>query len=129
MEAYLRGTHPEYFLRADGMVDWSPTADVTETSDAFVIKAEIPGVNKENLSVSIEHGVLTISGERKHEMNEAEQGKRHIERYYGSFSRSFTLPDNINVERINADYTDGVLSVTIPKMDAPKADKIDIKLA
>lgn len=112
------------------MPDWSPSVDVDETDTEFNIKAEMPGVKKEDVHVSFDNGLLTIKGEKKDEKTEGKKGKNHRkECFYGSFSRSFTLPDGIKAEDIKADYKKGVLKITLPKSEEPKleAKKIEIK--
>ncbi len=92
---------------------WAPSVDITENNDAFLIKAELPAVKKDDIKVEINQGVLTLSGERKQESRD--EKAHRIERFYGSFSRSFTLPDNVEESAIAAAYQDGVLTLTLPK--------------
>ena len=111
------------------MPDWAPMVDIAETDEEFLIKAEIPEVKKEDVKVSIENGVLTIRGERKQEKEE--QGKRYhrVERYYGSFLRTFTVPDNVDESRVKAEFKDGVLNLHLPKSEKAKPKAIDVKVA
>ena len=95
--------------------NWSPAVDISEDDNTIEIKADLPEVKKEDIDVSIDDGVLTISGERKSESKEKKGGVQHIERSYGSYSRSFTLPDNVEEKKISADCKDGVLTLTLPK--------------
>jgi HSP20 family protein len=97
------------------VADWSPTADISETDNAYLIKAEIPGVKKEDVKVTIQDSMLTIQGERK--MEKEEKGKKfhRIERSYGSFVRSFRLPDDADENAVNAEFKDGMLNVTVTK--------------
>ncbi len=107
--------------------DWSPSVDITENDNEFLIKAELPEVKKEDIDINVNNGVVTISGERH---SEAKDEKEHrIERFYGSFSRSFSLPDNVNEEDINAENKDGMLYLHLPKSAAekPKKIKVDVK--
>ncbi|MBF0264700.1 MAG: Hsp20/alpha crystallin family protein [Gammaproteobacteria bacterium] len=107
--------------------DWMPVVDISETEEAFNIKAELPGVDKENVSINIDKGVLTIKGEKK---TETEDKKQHrVECSYGSFVRSFTLPQSIKVEEVEAEYNNGILNLTIPKSEEakPKEIKVNIK--
>jgi HSP20 family protein len=108
--------------------NWAPTADVVETKDAILIKAELPGVNEKDISVEIENGVLTMKGERKYEKETEEKGYRRIERDYGTFVRSFTLPPNVNSDKISAAYANGVLELQIPKKEEakPRTVKVDV---
>lgn len=100
--------------------DWTPAVDVEENAEAFVIKAEIPQVKKADVKITVQDGVLTLTGERKQEKEE--KGKRYhrVERSYGAFSRSFTLPDNVDDTKIQADFNDGMLNIMLPKSDKPK---------
>ena len=111
-----------------GFADWSPLVDVSENERDFVIKAELPDVKKEDVKVLIENGILRISGERQ--MEKEEKGKKYhrIERAYGSFERSFTLPENSKPEAMTAEYKDGMLTLTVPKTKeaAPKAIEVKI---
>lgn len=109
--------------------DWSPVVDISENQDAFLIRAELPGINKEDVKVSVHDGVLTIQGERRDE-HESEDSKRHrIERFYGHFARSFTLPDHVDDENIKASYRDGVLELTLAKQEKakPRAIEVDVE--
>ncbi|MCW8879406.1 MAG: Hsp20/alpha crystallin family protein [Kangiellaceae bacterium] len=97
------------------LVDWKPRVDISENDAQFIIKAELAGVPKEDIKVSLDNNVLTISGERK---SEVEDKKHHrIERFYGSFSRSFSLPENIDESSIQAENKDGILTLTLPKIE------------
>lgn len=99
----------------EGMLsaDWIPSVDITEDKENFIIKAELPEVNKEDVKVSIDKNILTLSGERKLEVKDEKEHR--IERSYGSFSRSFSLPENINDSKIHAKSKNGMLYLTIPK--------------
>ena len=106
---------------------WKPLVDVTEDASEFLIKAELPEVNKEDIHVTSNNGYLTISGERKFEK---EDKKLHtMERFYGSFERSFNLPENVREEDIAAEFKDGLLTLHLRKTEAPQSDqkRIDIK--
>jgi len=106
--------------------DWMPVVDIDETEDAFSIKAELPGVEKDNVSINIDKGVLTIKGEKK---TETEDKKRHrVECSYGSFVRSFTLPQSVNVDNVEAEYNNGILNLTIPKSEEAKPKEIEVKI-
>ena len=105
--------------RGDGN-SWTPMADITETEKEYLIKADLPEVKKEDLKIHLENDVLTISGERRQEKETNEQNQIRVERSYGSFTRSFSLPSNVNAEAIKAECKDGVLSVRIPKVEEAK---------
>ena len=108
--------------------DWAPRVDIAETDKKFVIKAEIPEVQKEDVKVTVDSGVLTIRGERKQEKEEKEKKFHRIERYYGSFVRSFTLPDNVDETKIEATFKDGMLNLQIPKIEEAKPKAIEVKV-
>lgn len=102
---------------------WMPAMEIVETDDAFVVTAEVPGINAKEVDISIDDGVLTLSGEKREEKEEGKQGSKfHMwERRYGSFRRSFTLPQAVDADRISAKATDGILTVTLPKTKKAKA--------
>ncbi len=108
--------------------DWSPRVDIVENDNEFVIKAEIPEVKKEDVKVTVDNGVLTISGERKQEKEEKGKKFHRVERYYGSFTRSFTLPEAIDDTKIKAGFKDGMLNLEIPKTAKAKPKAIEVKV-
>ncbi len=110
------------------MAEWAPLVDIVEDEKEYLIKVEAPEVRKEDLKLSVDNGVLTITGERKFEKEE--KGKRYhrVERAYGHFSRSFTLPEDSDPARVNAQYEDGVLKVHVAKAEKPKPRAIDIRV-
>ena len=106
---------------------WAPAVDVHEDTDAFVISADIPGVDPEDIEITMDKGVLAIKGERKAaESVEGENGYRRVERVYGSFYRRFSLPDTADAERISATGKNGVLEVRIPKKVAEQPKRIKV---
>lgn len=105
---------------------WTPALDVEETDAAFEVHVEAPGVKPEDIDVTVEEGVLTISGERRFYEDKDEAGFRRVERRFGRFHRTLRLPTPVNPEKVEASYTGGMLSVTIPKTEAAKPHKIDI---
>ena len=109
--------------------EWTPLVDVVEDDKEYLIKAELPEVKKENVKVTIENGVLTITGERKFEKEEENKKYHRIERAYGSFMRSFTLPQDAAGDKVNAEFKDGVLKVHLPKSAEAKPKSIDVKVA
>ena len=113
--------------RVSSTLDWMPAVDIKETDEALTIFAEIPGLTKENVSITMENSVLTISGERKFEKDVEKENFHRIERVYGSFHRSFSLPANVATEKADASFKDGVLTVTLPKTDEAKPRQIAIK--
>ena len=108
---------------------WSPSVDIYETENELVLKADVPDVDPKNIDVRVENQTLTVSGERKFEAENTGKGYHRIERSYGSFVRSFAIPNTFDTEKINADFKNGVLSVTLPKKDAakPRQVKVEVK--
>lgn len=104
--------------------EWRPPVDFSEDDESYRLSLELPGVNKEQLEINVENNILTISGEKK---NERQGDERRIERYYGRFARSFSVPESVDKEKISAKFENGVLELTIPKTPAVKPKKIDIK--
>lgn len=110
--------------------DWIPAVDIIERKDCYQIKVELPEVRKEDVSVSVDKGVLTIAGERRLELEEGGDAsqQRRLERVYGSFSRSFTLPDEADENGIDASYQDGMLVLTVPRLEKPASRAIEVKV-
>ncbi len=108
------------------VADWSPSADITETDEAYVIKAEIPGVKKEDVKVAIQDGMLTTQGERK--MEKEEKGKKfhRVECSYGSFMRSFRMPEDADENSVKAEFKDGILNVTLAKSAKAKPKSVNV---
>ena len=107
---------------------WRPSVDITEEDKEFLIKVEIPEVKKEDLHVEVENGILNIKGERKEEVKDKKQHR--IERFYGNFERSFTLPENVREDGVSADMDDGMLYIHLKKSGLPKgAEKHEIKIS
>jgi len=111
------------------LVDWAPLVDITEDDKEYLIKADLPEVKKEEVKVTVEDGALSIRGERKFEKEEKGKKYHRIERAYGSFLRSFSLPDDANASKVNAEFKDGVLKVHLPKGEKAKAKDIEVKVA
>jgi HSP20 family protein len=109
--------------------DWAPSVDISENPEEFVIKAEVPGVNKDDVKVSIEDGVVSIQGERKQEKEEKDKKFHRIERSYGSFLRSFSLPSNIDDAKVQAQFKDGLLTVRLPKSASAKPKSVEVKVS
>ncbi len=106
-----------------------PPVDIHEDANNIYLKAELPGVKKEDLNISVDNDVLTIKGEKKQESEVKEENYHRVERYYGSFSRSFTLPAGVDAGRVSATYKDGILSLTFPKREESKPKKIEVKVS
>ncbi len=108
--------------------DWAPAVDVTENKEEYLIKAELPGVNKEDVKVSVEDNILRIQGERHLEKEDQDKKHHRIERFYGSFARSFQLPENVDENNIRAEYKDGVLTLRLTKVEKAQPKTIEIDL-
>ena len=106
---------------------WSPSVDIYENKDHIVLEAELPGMNREDFDLSVENNVITLRGERHFEKKDDTDNYHRVERAYGSFTRSFTLPQTVTAEGANAEYRNGVLRVTLPKREETKARRIEIK--
>jgi HSP20 family protein len=115
-----------FFGQTDRGRRWVPPMDLVEADDHFVLKADLPGLAEGDVNLEVQDSTLTISGERKAEHEEREKGWYRIERSFGSFSRSLTLPDGVDPERIEASFNDGVLEVRIPKPEERKPQRISI---
>lgn len=111
------------------VAEWSPLVDITEDGKEFLIKAELPEVKKEEVKVTVDDGVISISGERKFEKEEKEKKYHRIERAYGSFLRSFTLPEGADSAKVNAEFKDGVLQVHVPKSDKAEPKTVEVKVS
>jgi len=106
--------------------DWVPAVDIKEEKDAFVIVADIPGVDPKDIEVHMEHGMLTIKGEKESEKKEEREGYKRVERSYGSFYRRFSLPDSADPDKISAKSNNGVLEVRIGKQEKVQPRKISV---
>lgn len=106
--------------------NWTPAVDIKEEDERFVLQADIPGVEPKDIEVTMEDGVLTIKGERRHEKEDQANGYRRVERSYGTFYRRFSLPDSANAEGVTAKGKDGVLEVVIPKHEKVQPRRITV---
>ena len=107
---------------------WTPAVDVYEDDNAFLIKLELPEVSRDDVKVNLNENTLSISGERRVENEQKRENYHRVERSYGQFYRSFTLPPNVNAEAINAQFKDGVLRLTLPKKEETKPKQIEVKV-
>ena len=121
-----RGNGEEEFIT---MTEWAPLVDITEDDKEYLLKAELPEVRKDDVKVAVENGVLTISGERKFEKEQKNKKYHRVERDYGSFVQSFTLPEEADADKVNAEFKDGVLKVHLPKSKQVKPKQIEVKVA
>ncbi|HEX4024291.1 MAG TPA: Hsp20/alpha crystallin family protein [Steroidobacteraceae bacterium] len=111
----------------EGAVEWIPSVDIHEEPDKFVVRADLPGVQSKDISVTADNGVLTLSGQRRSEQREHQQGFSRIEHVDGAFLRRFTLPENVKTDDIRAHHSNGVLEVTIPKVQAPEPRRVNVE--
>lgn len=111
------------------MAEWAPLVDIVEDEKEYLIKAELPEIKKDEVKVTVQDNMLSISGERKWEKEEKEKKVHRVERAYGSFTRSFTLPDDADGEKVTAEFKDGVLSIHLPKSEQAKPKRIDVQVA
>jgi len=111
------------------VAEWSPLVDITEDEKEYTIKAELPDVKKEDIKLNVHDDVLTITGERKYEKEEKGKKYHRVERAYGSFMRSFTLPEDADGSKIAAEYKDGLLKVRLPKSEKAKPKAIEVKVS
>ncbi|MBD3305601.1 Hsp20 family protein [candidate division KSB3 bacterium] len=105
---------------------WLPAVDVSETENEIIVKAELPGMTQENIDLNLQDNILTLKGEKKQESKEENENFHRVERSYGSFTRTFTLPSGVKEEDIKANFKDGVLMITLPKAEEAKPKKIAI---
>ena len=110
------------------VTEWSPSVDISEDDKEFLVKAELPDVKREDIKVNVENGVLTITGERKFEKEEKGKKYHRIERSYGSFTRSFTLPEAVKADKVAAEFKDGLLHVRLPKDESAKPKNIAVNV-
>lgn len=121
----MRGARPA----DEGTTSWSPAVDIYETDNEIVLKAELPEVNQKDIDIQIENSTLTIQGERKSDTTIKQENYHRIERAYGRFNRSFTLPNLVDQEKIKAEYKDGVLKIELPKREERKPKQIKVTLS
>jgi len=111
------------------VAEWMPLVDITEDDQAYLIKAELPDVRKEDVKVTVENGVLNISGERKFEKEDQNKRYHRIERAYGSFTRSFAVPDDADDSAVSAEFKDGLLTVRLAKSEKARPKSVEVKVA
>lgn len=111
-----------------GERSWYPNIDLSESDKEYVVKAELPGVDKDNVKISLQENVLTLHGDKKQEKEEKDENFHKIERYYGAFQRSIHIPNSIDAKKIKAKFKDGVLSINLPKTEEAKLKEIPISV-
>ena len=124
LESQFNRVFGDFGLASSWMVD--PPVDITETKDAYVLEADLPGISKSDIEVTCVDNVVTIKGERKHEAKTENSGGYRSERRYGAFQRSFEVPNGFDPERVQAEYTNGELRITLPKREESKPKQIDV---
>jgi HSP20 family protein len=110
------------------VADWSPEVDISEDDHGYVLKADLPEMKKDDVRVTVEDGILSVSGERKGEKEDQKKKFHRIERSYGTFRRSFTLPEDADSTKVTAEFRDGVLKVHLPTTTRPRSKAIDVKV-
>ena len=123
-DGFFRGNHEE----DTALALWTPAVDIAEHDDQFIVKVELPGVIKDEVKITLESNILTIRGEKKQEKELKKENYHRIERSYGSFQRSFTLPTTVKSDKIDASYNDGVLTIALPKAEEAKPKQIEVKV-
>ena len=120
---------PAVWLKDESALrNWAPVVDIEEDSENILVKAEIPGMTKEDVKVSVQGNILTITGERKQDTETKNKTFHRVERSYGKFSRMITLPTDVEADKVKANYKDGILSITLPKPEAVKPKHIDVEI-
>ncbi len=107
---------------------WAPATDIAEHDDEYQVKVELPGVGKDDVKITMQDNILTIRGEKKQEKESKNSSYHRVERSYGSFQRSFTLPTRVKQDKIEAAYNDGILTITLPKAEETKPKQIEVKV-
>lgn len=110
------------------VAEWAPLVDIVEDEKEYLIKADLPEIKKEEVKVAVQDDVLTITGERKYEKEEKGKKYHRVERAYGSFARSFSLPEDADASKVNAEFKDGVLKVHLPKSEKAKPKSVEVKV-
>lgn len=108
---------------------WTPPVDILETEQELILKADVPDMTEKDIAITIENGTLTIKGERKFQKKDEKSGYHRIERSFGAFARSFTLPETVEAEKVSATYKNGVLTVALPKKEVAKPRSIEVKVS
>lgn len=119
---------PLHRAEQPGAGTWAPAVDIFETASEIVLKAEVPGIARDQVHVEVDDGVLSLRGERKFEKEVKEENYHRVERVYGAFHRSFTLPDSVDPEKVRAELRDGVLEVRLGKREQAKPRQIQVKV-
>jgi HSP20 family protein len=129
IERMFEETWPRTQTGDTALSAWAPNVDIHETPDALVLEADLPGIEGKDLDVRVEDNMLTIRGERKFEAKVSEEDYLRLERAYGTFSRSFSLPHTVDAEKVDAEYKNGVLTVRLPKREEAKPKQVKVAVA
>ncbi len=119
--------HWDLAIPSDITGEWIPAFDIMENEKEYVVEAELPGIDVKDLEVTISDGLLTVKGEKKREREHKDENFYRVERSFGSFHRSFRIPDKIQTDKIDATYKNGILRLTLPKAEVPEVKKIKVK--
>jgi HSP20 family protein len=119
---------PRRVEKDDRVLYWTPRVDVEEADDQFVVTVELPGLNKDDVKIEVKDHVLTFTGEKKTENEKKDRNIHLYERAYGKFCRTFTLPDNVDVDKIEAGFKDGILHIDIPKTEEAKPRRVEVQV-
>jgi len=111
-----------------GLSHWTPAVDIAEQENEYLVKVELPGVNKDDVKITVDNNILTIRGEKKQDQEAKDDNYYRVERNYGSFLRTFRLPSSVHADKIDAVYKDGILTVTVPKSEEAKPKQIEVKV-
>jgi len=123
-DSFFRGSRDEDY----SLSTWIPAVDIAEHDNEYVVKLELPGVNKEDVKITLESNILTIQGDKKQEKETKKENYHRVERSYGAFQRSFTLPTTVKSDKIDAVYKEGVLTISLPKAEEAKPKQIEVKV-
>jgi HSP20 family protein len=124
----FESSYPSRGTESTALTTWAPAVDIYETENELVMKADLPDINEKDLDVRVENNMLTIRGERKFEQSVKEDNYLRIERSYGSFSRSFSLPNTVSTDAVRAEYKNGVLTVSLPKRAEAKPKQVKVNV-
>lgn len=125
----LHSLRPRWDAEAGGKAfEWAPTADISETEAEYLIRADLPAVKKEDVRITVDQGIITITGERKDKKEQKDEKFHRVESFQGSFARSFSVPENVDESQISAESKDGVLIVHLPKTRAAKPKAVEVKV-
>jgi HSP20 family protein len=108
--------------------DWTPRVDIAESDKSFIIKMDVPEVDKKDVKISVRNGILSIKGERLQEKEESGKKFHRVERYHGTFCRSFTLPENVDIKAVDATFKDGLLTVEVPKLEKTESPQVEVEI-